>query len=101
VDEPLLKDWSGWLEAGALTAGWLEINGAGLFACENSTQPVRKLKTDANVIHRRILFLTIFMFATFLVDQWVNSTLVIWIYDNISETLMRPGEGKYCRSDQF
>jgi hypothetical protein len=60
----LLNDRKGWLGAGADIPGWLNCNGAGLLACARSTQPARKLKTDATVIQSRMLFLIIFMFVT-------------------------------------
>jgi len=59
-----LNDRNVWLEAGAVIPGWLNCNGAGLLACARSTHPARKLKSDATVIHSRILFLMIFIFET-------------------------------------
>ena len=72
----LLGDCAGCFEITLLDAGWLEINGAGLLACENNTHPVRKVITEANVIHRRKLFLTIFMFNTFLYPEWLSGRLI-------------------------
>ena len=54
------------LDDGALINGWLICRGAGLLEWENRIHPPRKLNMDATVIHKRKLFLTIFMLVAFL-----------------------------------
>jgi hypothetical protein len=69
----LLNDRIVWLLAWADWAGWLNCNGAGLLAWANSTQPARKLNSEATVIHSRILFLMIFIISAFrYLNMWVD-----------------------------
>jgi len=60
-----LMAWKDGLEAGAEMAGWVYCKGAGLSACANNIQPPKKLKTDAIVIHTRMLRLNIFICIAF------------------------------------
>jgi len=64
-----VKERTGWFCTGAVTAGWLACKGAGLLAWAKNIHPTRKLNMEATVIHTRMPFLMIFIFAILLVNS--------------------------------